>query len=84
MCLCSATHDVMFQDFENAIRVMKITHLSLTPTVAALVEPNNVPAVRFLVTAGEAVTDKVFRSWQGKGLFQGRNDRTVIDFCLGV
>ena len=50
---------------------MRITHLSLTPTVAALVEPMNVPSVEFLVTAGEALTEKVFNSWKGKGLFQG-------------
>lgn len=71
ICLCAATQKVLFQDFENAINSMKITHLSLTPTVAALVEPVNVPTVKFLVTAGEALTNKVFNSWKGKGLFQG-------------
>lgn len=72
MCLCSASQNVLFRDFQGAIRAMEITHLSLTPTVAALVEPNNVPLVRFLVTAGEAVSAKVFQSWAGKGLFQGK------------
>ncbi|KAJ9649489.1 hypothetical protein H2199_000264 [Coniosporium tulheliwenetii] len=57
MCLCSATKDVLFHDLENAIRQMNISHLSLTPTVAALVHPLNVPKVKFLVTAGEAVTE---------------------------
>lgn len=61
----------MFRDLENTIRAMRITHLSLTPTVAALVEPDNVPEVKFLVTAGEALTDKVFKAWSGNGLFQG-------------
>lgn len=73
MCLCSAAPDVMFRDLENFIRTMGITHLSLTPTVAALVEPNNVPQVKFLVTAGEALTDKVFKTWSGNGLFQGES-----------
>lgn len=71
MCLCSAAQKVMFRDLENTIRAMGVTHLSLTPTVAALVEPSNVPEVRFLVTAGEALTDKVFKCWSGNGLFQG-------------
>ena len=73
MCLCSAAQNVIFRDLENAIRVMRITHLSLTPTVAALVDPSNVPEVRFLVTAGEALTDKVFKNWSGCGLFQGES-----------
>lgn len=71
ICLCSATHNVLFRNLEDSIRTMKITHLSLTPTVAALVQPKNVPEVEFLVTAGEALTEKVFSMWSGKGLFQG-------------
>lgn len=71
MCLCSATHNVLFRDLETSVRAMKITHLSLTPTVAALVQPMNVPEVEFLVTAGEALTEKVFGMWKDKGLFQG-------------
>jgi hypothetical protein len=50
---------------------MEITHLSLTPTVAALIDPDNVPCIKFLVTAGEAVTEHVRRQWAGRGLYQG-------------
>jgi ferricrocin synthase len=71
ICLCSANPNLLFRDLEAAIRVMRITHLSLTPTVAALIQPQNVPKVEFLVTAGEALTVKVFNMWEGKGLFQG-------------
>lgn len=71
MTLCSATNDIMFGDIEHVIRVMNVTHLSLTPTVAALIHPSNVPKVRFLVTAGEGMTTKVHRDWGGKGLYQG-------------
>ncbi|KAH0564857.1 NRPS protein [Trichoglossum hirsutum] len=58
MCLCSATNGVLFHDIEAAVRNMRISHLSLTPTVAALVDSKNVPRVRFLVTAGEALSQK--------------------------
>ena len=71
MTLCSATNDIMFRDIEAVIRNMHITHLSLTPTVAALIHPENVPEVRFLVTAGEGLTAKVHREWADKGLYQG-------------
>lgn len=71
ICLCTATKDDLFADLERAITAMKITHLSLTPTVAALIDPDNVPYVRFLVTAGEAVTEHVRRQWAGRGLYQG-------------
>jgi amino acid adenylation domain-containing protein len=72
ICLCTAKKDDLFSDLEATINQLDITHLSLTPTVAALINPDNVPRVEFLVTAGEAVTEHVRRNWAGRGLFQGK------------
>lgn len=80
MTLCAASKDVPFQDIEQVIRVMEVTHLNLTPTVAALIQPANVPGVRLLVTAGEALSTKVHRDWAGKGLYQGKLFRLVDQF----
>ena len=71
MSLCTATKEDLFRDFEASINALGVTHLSLTPTVAALVNPDNVPKVGFLVTAGEALTERVRRQWAGRGLYQG-------------
>ncbi|KAJ4381998.1 hypothetical protein N0V86_002324 [Didymella sp. IMI 355093] len=71
MTLCTATKEDMFRDFEESINSLGATHLSLTPTVAALVNPDNVPRVKFLVTAGEALTEQVRRQWADRGLYQG-------------
>ncbi|KAK4902807.1 hypothetical protein LTR27_000746 [Elasticomyces elasticus] len=81
LCLCSATRTTLFSDLEASIRALDITHLSLTPTVAALVDPMNVPSVRFLVTAGEAVTDLVHERWAGKGLHQGYGPSETTNIC---
>ena len=81
MRLCSATKDVLFQDIESSIRAFQITHLSLTPTVAALVDPSAVPSVQFLVTAGEAVTDIVHSRWAGRGLNQGYGPSETTNIC---
>ncbi|PQE28760.1 hypothetical protein CJF32_00003978 [Rutstroemia sp. NJR-2017a WRK4] len=80
-CLCSATKDVLFRDIEHAIRVLDVTHLSLTPTVAALIDSQNVPKVEFLVTAGEAVTQKVFNMWADHGLYQGYGPSETTNIC---
>lgn len=80
-CLCSAVKDVLFQNIELAIRIMGVTHLSLTPTVAAIVDPQNVPKVEFLVTAGEAVTQKVFNTWADRGLYQGYGPSETTNIC---
>ena len=71
ICLCAADNDLLFRDFELAIESMSITHLSLTPTVARLLDVKKIPKVRFLVTAGEAVTSSLIREWARAGLYQG-------------
>jgi amino acid adenylation domain-containing protein len=81
MPLCFARKDELFQDIESSIRALGVTHLSLTPTVAALVDPKNVPSVRFLVTAGEAMTDVVHRRWADNGLFQGYGPSETTNIC---
>lgn len=81
MTLCAATNDVLFKDLEMAIRTLGITHLSLTPTVASLVHPDNVPTVKFLVTAGEGVTEKVKNIWSDRGLYQGYGPSETTNIC---
>ncbi|TLD23897.1 hypothetical protein PspLS_06863 [Pyricularia sp. CBS 133598] len=80
MCLCSAVNDTLFADLENAIRELRITHLSMTPTVAALVEPENVPGVEFLVTSGEPMTEAVASRWAGI-LYQGYGPSETTNIC---
>lgn len=79
MCLCAATNDILFEDFEYAVRVLAITHLSLTVTVASLLNPDSVPTVKFLVTSGEPMTDEVLGRWS-QHLYQGKN---IISQTLG-
>ncbi|KAM0279736.1 hypothetical protein ACHAQH_004427 [Verticillium albo-atrum] len=79
-CLCAGSNDTLFADLEQSIRSLSCTHLSLTPTVAALVSPQNVPRVSFLVTAGEPMTSAVSRSW-GEYLFQGYGPAETTNIC---
>ncbi|KAI0453023.1 putative non-ribosomal peptide synthetase [Xylaria acuta] len=88
MCLCAATNDTLFEDFEQTVRALRITHLSPTVTVASLLNPNNVPTVKFLVTSGEPMTDEVLDRWsqhlyQGYGPSETTNICTVRKVCKG-
>lgn len=80
MCLCAAANDGLFEDLEHSIRQFKITHLSLTPTVASLIDPKNVPDVEFLVTAGEPMTQSVLDTW-GELLWQGYGPSETTNIC---
>ncbi|KAK6441335.1 NRPS protein [Oleoguttula sp. CCFEE 5521] len=81
MTLCFADRDELFIDIEGAIRTLDITALSLTPTVAALIDPTNVPKVHFLVTAGEPMTHLVHQRWASRGLFQGYGPSETTNIC---
>ncbi|KAM0250515.1 hypothetical protein ACHAQJ_008606 [Trichoderma viride] len=80
MCLCAAVNDDLFEDLEHSIRQFQITHLSLTPTVASLIDPKNVPDVEFLVTAGEPMTQSVLDTW-GEMLWQGYGPSETTNIC---
>ena len=80
MCLCSGTNDTLFADLEHAIRELEVTHLSLTPTVAGLIDPSKVPTVEFLVTAGEPLTHPVLEAW-GDRLWQGYGPSETTNIC---
>ncbi|KAK4097716.1 hypothetical protein N658DRAFT_488983 [Parathielavia hyrcaniae] len=80
MCLCSATNDTLFEDLERSIRKLNVTHLSMTPTVASLVDPDKVPRVEFLVTAGEPMTEVVARKW-GDKVYQGYGPSETTNIC---
>lgn len=81
MTLCTAPNDILFRDIELLINELKITHLSLTPSVAALVSPERVPLVQMLVTAGEPMNSKVFSDWAGRGLYQGYGPSETTNIC---
>ncbi|KAG9795957.1 peptide synthetase, partial [Aureobasidium melanogenum] len=81
MTLCTASNDVLFKDLERFIHVLTITHLSMTPSVAALVNPDAVPRVKLLVTAGEPMNSRVFADWADRGLFQGYGPSETTNIC---
>ncbi|KAK8068685.1 Hydroxamate-type ferrichrome siderophore peptide synthetase [Apiospora phragmitis] len=80
MCLCAGTNDTLFEDLELSIRQLEVTHLSMTVTVASLVNPDNVPRVSFLVTSGEPMTDEVAAKWC-PNLYQGYGPSETTNIC---
>ncbi|KAI1134214.1 hypothetical protein F5Y05DRAFT_240017 [Hypoxylon sp. FL0543] len=80
MCLYSATNDTLFENLEEAVRTLGITHLGITVTVASLLESARVPSVKLLVTAGEPMTDSLLEKWAEK-LWQGYGPSETTNIC---
>ncbi|KAI4866011.1 hypothetical protein F4820DRAFT_447488 [Hypoxylon rubiginosum] len=78
---CSQAFDMsVFEMFFSWRNGMCITHLGVTVTVASLLEPSRVPCVKFLVTAGEPMTEKVLEQWSEQ-LWQGYGPSETTNIC---
>jgi amino acid adenylation domain-containing protein len=73
-CVCIPSDDERSNDLAGFINRQRVNALSLTPTVASLLDPTMIPLVTKLVMMGEAVTKGVVDSWssvQRVRLFNG-------------
>ncbi|KAI8922592.1 hypothetical protein DFJ77DRAFT_506368 [Powellomyces hirtus] len=61
--LCSATKELLLLDLVPVINALAITHVSLTPTVAALVPRSAAPSIKVMTVMGEVVSKKVIDEW---------------------
>ena len=65
-CLCIPSESQRVNDLAGCIRSLEANVIFLTPTVASLLQPNEVPSLEVLALAGEAVTKDNLESWADK------------------
>lgn len=63
-CVCIPSDAERMDDLAGAINRMQVNWACITPTVAALLRPIDIPGLKTLVLAGEAVTRKVIETWK--------------------
>lgn len=65
ICVVTAPRDVIFEDLPRAIRELGITHIDLTPSLAKLITPNEVPGLckGVFITGGEKLQQDVLDTW---------------------
>ncbi|KAH4211125.1 hypothetical protein HBI25_065040 [Parastagonospora nodorum] len=62
-CICVPSEDERINDIPGAIRRMNCDYAFLTPTVAAMLEPKDVPTLKKLILGGEAAARDTVRRW---------------------
>jgi amino acid adenylation domain-containing protein len=62
-CICIPSEHDRMNNLSGVIRSLKANHLSLTPTVACYLRPEEVPNVEVLVLVGEPMTNEVIEIW---------------------
>ncbi|RDL30479.1 uncharacterized protein BP5553_10357 [Venustampulla echinocandica] len=63
-CICIPSDDEKTNDISGAISRMDVNWAFLSPTVAKLVNPSDVPSLQTLVLGGEPVTSSLTKQWK--------------------
>ncbi|KAF2731994.1 nonribosomal peptide synthase-like protein [Polyplosphaeria fusca] len=62
-CVCVPSEEQRMNDLPNAIAELGANFMDLTPTVAALLNPTDVPGIKGMALGGEALTKAVIDQW---------------------
>lgn len=64
-CVCIPSEHDRMNNLSGAIQSLEANHVSLTTTVASYLQPKDVPSLKVLIVAGEAMTKTVIERWAG-------------------
>ncbi|KAM7211069.1 hypothetical protein V8F06_013547 [Rhypophila decipiens] len=62
-CICIPSDEERLNDLPGAMRKLRVNWADLTPTVARMLTPINVPSLKTLVLGGEALTQDIIDTW---------------------
>ncbi|KAJ4355223.1 hypothetical protein N0V95_003118 [Ascochyta clinopodiicola] len=70
ICVVSAPRDIVFEDIANSIRTLNITHIDLTPSLAQILHPDDVPSLckGVFITGGESLKQEILDAWGPKSV----------------
>ena len=84
ICLTSCPRDLLFGDLAGVINRLGITHIDLTPSLARLVSPREVPSLcrGVFITGGEALKQEILDTWGETGvIYNGYGPTEVTIGC---
>ena len=62
-CICVPSEEDRFNNLAGCIADMKVTWMGITPTLARIIKPEEVPSVKTLCTWGETATTDILTEW---------------------
>ncbi|CAG7931892.1 unnamed protein product [Penicillium olsonii] len=84
ICVTSCPRDLLFEDLPGTIQKLQITHIDLTPSLARLVHPDEVPSLcrGVFITGGEALKQEILDAWGKHGvIYNGYGPTEVTIGC---
>ncbi|KAJ5605924.1 AMP-dependent synthetase/ligase [Penicillium lagena] len=84
ICVTSCPRDLLFEDLPGTIQKLQITHIDLTPSLARLVHPAEVPSLcrGVFITGGEQLKQEILDAWGKYGvIYNGYGPTEVTIGC---
>jgi amino acid adenylation domain-containing protein len=84
ICVTSCPRDLLFEDLPGTIQKLQITHIDLTPSLAKLIHPDEVPSLcrGVFITGGEALKQEILDAWGKHGvIYNGYGPTEVTIGC---
>ncbi|KAJ5503068.1 AMP-dependent synthetase/ligase [Penicillium fimorum] len=84
ICVTSCPRDLLFEDLTGTIQKLQITHIDLTPSLARLIHPDEVPSLcrGVFITGGEALKQEILDAWGKHGvIYNGYGPTEVTIGC---
>lgn len=69
MCLVSTPKDLMLSNLTKTFQTLRITHLNMTATSAALIKAEDLPLVKCFITSGEPSSRLIIQNWGPRKLY---------------
>jgi amino acid adenylation domain-containing protein len=63
-CVCVPSEDQRVNDLPGAVAAMNVNFMDLTPTVATLLQPSDVPSLKVLGLGAEPLTKALIETWR--------------------
>ena len=83
-CICVPSSSDLYNDLANAITTMDVNWTFLTPSVARLLNPSEVPSIKTLVLGGEQVSSAEFERWPSSVLTINGYGPTECTICCAA
>ncbi|KAI0815548.1 hypothetical protein GGR55DRAFT_699403 [Xylaria sp. FL0064] len=81
-CICIPSEEDRRSNVLTVIREMKVNHAILTPVMANLVDPADVPTLKILCVGGEALTQDCVNRWADKVCFIQIYGPAEVGICM--
>lgn len=82
-CICIPSNDDRMDDIPKAINTLQANLTFLTPTVANLINPKDIPTLQTIILGGEATTIEDFSRWRHlKRVINGYGPTECTVYCV--